>query len=304
MSRDSVSSVGKGSQYSLGVFFAVIASVVFGMIPLFSVPLMRAGMSVPSIVCYRFALSTVALGVVLVLRRVSFKISIPQFLTFAGLSLFYALTALLLTASYQYIPTGIATTIHFLYPVMVALLTIFIFKGKVSSLLLVAIALAIAGVAMLSLSGLKAKNIDSRGIAIVLATVVTYGSYLAWLPNSRVRGMDGTKITFWLVFNCTWLFALHILVTEGPGGFSAVPDSRCALNLVLLSLLPTLVSNLTLVQAVQRIGSTATSVLGSLEPFTAMLIGIFVFHEHCTPVQVVGVIVVIAAVMLVIAKRE
>ena len=96
---------------------------------------------------------------------------------------------------------------------MVALLTIFLFKGKVSPVIVVAIALAIAGVALLSLSGLKAQNIDPKGIAVVLATVVTYGSYLAWLPNSRVKGMDGTKITFWLVFNCTWLFALHILIT-------------------------------------------------------------------------------------------
>ena len=294
---------GGRSQYSLGVLFAVVASAVFGMIPLFSLPLMRAGMAVSSIVCYRFALSTVALGVLLALRRTSFRITFPQFLSLLGLAVFYALTALLLTASYKYIPTGISTTIHFLYPVMVALLTIFLFKGKVSPVIVVAIALAIAGVALLSLSGLKAQNIDPKGIAVVLATVVTYGSYLAWLPNSRVKGMDGTKITFWLVFNCTWLFALHILITEGPHGFSAVPDGHCALNLILLALLPTLVSNLTLVQAVQRIGSTATSVLGSLEPLTALLIGLLVFHEHCTPMQFAGILVVIAAVILVIVRK-
>lgn len=291
------------SQYSAGIVFAVVASVIFGLIPLFSVPLMDAGLRVSNVVCYRFAFSTVAMAVVMALRHIPLKVSLREYGALLMLSFFYAMTALLLTASYQYIPTGIATTIHFLYPVWVTLLTILFFKEKVSKPTIVAMVCAIGGVAMLSLSGSETTNISGKGLSIVLGTVVAYGSYLACLPKTVVKNMDGLKVTFWLMLNCTLIFALNIIVRDGFPGFQAVPNGHCWINLLLVSLLPTLVSNLTLIQAVRRIGATATSVMGSLEPLTAVIIGLLVFHEHCTPLQFVGIVVVISAVALLIFAK-
>lgn len=288
------------SQYSAGIIFAVVASVIFGLIPLFSVPLLKAGLPVSNVVCYRFAFSTVAMAVVMAVRRIPLKVTWREYGALLMLSFFYAMTALLLTASYQYIPTGIATTIHFLYPVWVTLLTIVLFKERVSKPTIVAMVCAIGGVAMLSLSGTEAQNISGKGLAIVLGTVVAYGSYLACLPMTTVKSMDGLKVTFWLMLNCTLIFALNIMVRDGISGFQAVPNAHCWINLMLVSLLPTLVSNLTLIQAIRRIGATATSVMGSLEPLTAVIIGLLVFHEHCTPMQALGIFVVIAAVAMLI----
>ena len=288
------------SQYSAGIVFAVVASVIFGLIPLFSVPLIEAGLPVSNIVCYRFAFSTIAMAVVMAVRRITLKVTWREYGALLMLSFFYAMTALLLTASYQYIPTGIATTIHFLYPVWVTLLTIFFFKEKVSKPTIVAMVCAIGGVAMLSLSGTEAQNISGKGLAIVLGTVVAYGSYLACLPKTAVKNMDGLKVTFWLMLNCTLIFAINIIAQDGISGFHAVPNGHCWINLLLVSLLPTLVSNLTLIQAIRRIGATATSVMGSLEPLTAVIIGLLVFHEHCTPMQALGICVVIGAVAMLI----
>lgn len=288
------------SQYSAGILFAVVASVIFGLIPLFSVPLLKAGLPVSNVVCYRFAFSTVAMAVVMAVRRIRLQVTLRECGALLMLSFFYAMTALLLTASYQYIPTGIATTIHFLYPVWVTLLTIVLFKKKVSRPTIVAMICAICGVAMLSLSGTEAQHVSGKGLAIVLGTVVAYGSYLACLPMTAVKDMDGLKVTFWLMLNCTLIFAINIFVQDGFSGFHAVPDGHCWINLLLVSLLPTLVSNLTLIQAIRRIGATATSVMGSLEPLTAVIIGLLVFHEHCTPMQALGIFMVIAAVALLI----
>lgn len=288
------------SQYSAGIIFAVVASVIFGLIPLFSVPLLKAGLPVSNVVCYRFGFSTIAMALVMAVRRIPLKVTWREYDALLMLSFFYAMTALLLTASYQYIPTGIATTIHFLYPVWVTLLTFVLFKERVSKPTIVAMVCAIGGVAMLSLSGTEAQNISGKGLAIVLGTVVAYGSYLACLPKTAVKSMDGLKVTFWLMLNCTLIFALNIMVRDGISGFQAVPNAHCWINLMLVSLLPTLVSNLTLIQAIRRIGATATSVMGSLEPLTAVIIGLLVFHEHCTPLQFAGIVVVIGAVALLI----
>ncbi|MCQ2284967.1 MAG: DMT family transporter, partial [Bacteroidales bacterium] len=256
------------SNYSAGIVFAVVASVIFGLIPLFSVPLMKAGLSVSNVVCYRFAFSTVAMAVVMAVRHIPLKVSLREYGALLMLSFFYAMTALLLTASYQYIPTGIATTIHFLYPVWVTLLTFVLFKDSVSKPTIIAMICAIGGVAMLSLSGTETQHISGKGLAIVLGTVVAYGSYLACLPKTSVKSMDGLKVTFWLMLNCTMIFALNIIVHDGISGFQSVPNAHCWINLLLVSLLPTLGSNLTLLQAMRRIGATATSVMGSLEPLT------------------------------------
>lgn len=292
------------SQYSVGILFAVAAAVIFGLIPLFSVPLLKAGLNVSNIVCYRFALSTVAMALVMLVKRISIKVSGKEFVTLLLLSFFYAMTALLLTASYQYIPTGIATTIHFLYPVWVTLLTMLLFKEKVSTPTLLTMAFAIGGVALLSLSGTNTHHIDPKGIWIVLGTVVTYGTYLAWLPKSAVKAMDGLKITFWMMLCCTLIFSMNIMIRYGVVGFQTLPTPDCWIYLLLGSLLPTLVANLTLIQAVRRVGSTVTSVLGSLEPLTAVLVGMLVFGERCNVGQVLGILVVLAAVSMLIFFRS
>ena len=71
----------------------------------------------------------------------------------------------------------------------------------------------------------------------------------------------------------------------------------------MLALIPTVVSNLALVRAVKSIGSTLTSVLGAMEPVTAVCVGIFLFGEAFTTSIGVGIALIIVAVMVIILKR-
>ena len=115
-----------------GLIYGVISSATFGLIPLFALPAIRNGIGVDSVMFYRFGISALVLGLWLVIRRYDLRISGRELFTLAGLGIFYAMTALLLTTSYLYIPSGIATTIHFLYPVVVTTVMILFFKDKVS----------------------------------------------------------------------------------------------------------------------------------------------------------------------------
>lgn len=288
------------SSHTAGVIFAIISSAVFGLIPLFSVPLMAAGVQVTSVVFYRFLISSLAMGCVMAIRRTNLRLTGRELRTLLFLSVFYAITALFLTWSYKFIPTGVATTIHFLYPVMVTIIMYVVFKEKTSPATLFAIGLALFGVALLSISGSGRYRLDWRGVVIVLVTVVSYATYLASIQKSAVKDMDGLKITFYLVTICTILFGVNCLVVEG--GFSPIPDASSWVNLLLLSLMPTLISNLTLIQAVKRLGSTVTAAFGCLEPLTAVLMGILVFHERCSATQLAGMAIVIAAVTVVVLQ--
>jgi hypothetical protein len=133
-----------------GILLAMISSATFGMIPLFALPVIRGGMGVDSVMFYRFALSSAVVGAYLLLRRADLRVTLREFGVLFGLGALYAFTSLLLTIAYLYIPSGVATTIHFLYPLLVAAIMALFFKDRISVSVMVAALAAVAGVWLLS----------------------------------------------------------------------------------------------------------------------------------------------------------
>ena len=256
----------------------MISSATFGMIPLFALPVIRGGMGVDSVMFYRFALSSAVVGAYLLLRRADLRVTLREFGVLFGLGALYAFTSLLLTIAYLYIPSGVATTIHFLYPLLVAALA------------------AVAGVWLLS--GGTDAAVGMKGLTLALATVATYAVYIVGVNKSCVQHMKGLKMVFFILLSATIIFAGNLFVKgEIP---ESIPDWSAAVHLILLALIPTLVSDLTLVLAVQRIGSTTTAILGCLEPLTAVALGIFFLGERFVAEQFAGVALIVAAVVTVI----
>ena len=171
-----------------------------------------------------------------------------------------------------------------------------LFREKASWLTWVAIVLAVCGVALLSLpsSGMSA---DLKGIIIVLLSAVAYGSYIVGVNKSRVRNMNSRKLAFYVFIFTTLIFGAKTLIS---GDSQLPPDISSTGNLILLAVLPTVVSNITLVLAVQNIGGTLTSVLGALEPLTAVCIGALVFGEDFTLREGFGILLVLTAVTVII----
>ena len=71
-----------------------------------------------------------------------------------------------------------------------------------------------------------------------------------------------------------------------------------------LAVLSTIVSARLLVAAVKLIGSVTSSVLGTLEPITAIVVGVLYFNEQLTYVNYLGLLVVLVAVLVVICKMK
>ena len=271
-------------------------SVTFGLIPLFTLPLMGKGMVYDSILFYRFLFASMALAAVMLLKKETFRIDLRDLPVFILLAFFYTFSSLFLLCGYGYMGAGVATTLHFTYPVFVTLLMFFLFREKTGWLTWLAIALAVCGVALLSLpeSGLSA---DVKGIIIVLLSAVAYGSYIVGVNKSRVRNMNSRKLAFYVFVFTTVIFGIRNLVT---GNLQLPPDPVSYCHLFLLAVLPTVVSNITLVLAVQNIGGTLTSVLGALEPLTAVCIGALVFGEDFTLREGFGILLVLTAVTVII----
>ena len=280
-----------------GVIYALISSGTFGLIPLFSIPLMTdSNMGLPSILFYRFLFSTLLMGAICLFKKESFRISKKSVVTISWLGVLYAATAMCLSYSYKYIASGLATTIHFLYPIAVSFLMVAFFKERKSIVLFLAAVLSLIGVALLCWSGEGGVNLV--GIAIASLTVITYSVYIVGINQSSVHKMNAEILTFYILLSGAVLF--FIFAATSDGGVELIPDATALWRLSLLAFLPTVISDLTLILAIKYAGSTITSILGSMEPLVAVLIGVLYFSEYFNLNSAFGILLILVSVSLVI----
>ena len=283
-----------------GFLYGLLSSASFGLIPLFTIPAMRQGMEFWSILLYRFLFAMLALAGILLLDKQSFRIQRKEILPLLWLAFLYDTSAVFLFWGYKFMASGVATTIHFMYPVLTTLIMMLFFREKKSFWRMGAIALAVSGVFFLS-QGDKTGTITGIGIFIVLLSALGYALYLVSVSQMKRLEMKGLKMTFYVfLFGGMLLF----IGTQVSGiGLQAIPDRITLGNLVMLALVPTVISNLALVRAIKNIGSTLTSVLGAMEPVTAVGVGILIFGEPFTSSIAIGIMLIISAVTVIILKR-
>lgn len=281
-----------------GFLYGIATSVTFGLIPLFTLPLMAKGMHFESILFYRFILATLALGLMMKIKHETFRVQRSDLPFFLLLGFLYTVSAMFLFWGYDFMGAGVATTLHFTYPVFVTLIMLLFFREKTSWITCLAIFLAIAGVARLSIS--EEVHFSWVGLFIVLLSAVGYASYIVTVNKSRIRNMNGRKLAFYVFVVSTVMFGLRASMHLG---IQPVPDVMSFVNLLLLAVVPTVISNITLVLAVHRIGGTLTSVLGAMEPLTAVCIGVLIFGEPFTSNEAFGILLIIVAVTMIILSN-
>lgn len=282
-----------------GFLYGLLSSASFGLIPLFVIPCMNQGMNFLSVLTYRFLLATLCLALLLIAKKESFRIKITDLPVLALLAVFYLASALFLFWGYKFMASGIATTIHFMYPVLTTVIMMTFFHEKKSFWRISAILLAVTGVYSLS-STEGSGSLSLTGILIVLLSALGYALYLVAVGVFKSKNIQGLKLTF-------YVFLIgSIFLTCGVslfGDLQNIPSMEAGYNLLLLAIIPTIISNLSLIAAIKRIGSTITSVLGAMEPVTAVAVGIVVFGEPFTINIGLGIGLIISAVTIIILKR-
>lgn len=283
-----------------GFLYGIISSASFGLIPLFAIPAMQHGMDFMNVISYRFLFATISLAVLLKIRKVSFGIQKSDLPMLLLLSFFYIISSVFLLWGYKFMPSGVATTIHFMYPVVTTVIMMLFFREKNSVARSLAILMAIAGVYSLSYSDSKGET-DLLGVVIVLISAVGYALYLVAVGQRKNQSLKGLKLTFYVFLFSTIILLAGMLST---GNMHPIPDYTTAGNLLLLAIIPTIVSNLTLIEAIKYIGATRTSVLGAMEPVTAVVVGIAVFGETFTVSIAIGIMLIVSAVTIIILKKH
>ena len=280
-----------------GYILGSIAAASYGMNPLFALPLYKAGMDPDSVLFFRYLFAIPLLGIMIKARGRSFKIQRKETFPLIIMGLLVALSSLTLFLSYNYMAAGIASTLLFVYPIMVALIMAMVFKEKLALQTIVCMLLALGGIGLLYKSE-DGSTLNLIGTLLVFASSLSYAIYIVGINQTSFKNVATLKVTFYVLLFGLSLFVARLLYS----GVLNTPDQWYLwANLLALAVFPTAISFLCTTGAIQYIGSTPTAILGALEPVTAIFFGIAVFGESLTVRESFGLVMIIVAVTFVIA---
>lgn len=280
-----------------GYILGSIAAASYGMNPLFALPLYKAGMDPDSVLFFRYLFAIPLLGIMIKARGRSFKIQRKETFPLIIMGLLVALSSLTLFLSYNYMAAGIASTLLFVYPIMVALIMAMVFKEKLALQTIVCMLLALGGIGLLYKSE-DGSTLSLIGTLLVFASSLSYAIYIVDINQTSLKNVATLKVTFYVLLFGLSLFVARLLYS----GVLNTPDQWYLwANLLALAVFPTAISFLCTTGAIQYIGSTPTAILGALEPVTAIFFGIAVFGESLTVRESFGLVMIIVAVTFVIA---
>ena len=288
-----------------GIFYAIISSASFGFSPLFSIGLLAAGLSNFDVLSYRWGIAGIVLMIYAFAKKKTLRInSFDEGWKIFLLSVLRAITSVTLLIGYANISSGIASTINFMYPVIVALCMMFIFGEHKSWVDMLAIAAAIFGVYLLaSGDSLIVENGNTKlGLTCSIISAFSFAAYYILMKRLKADKIEVVKFTTWIMLLSAVYFIICAFVLEGK--LTMVTGVKNWMYILGLGLWSTMISNFTGVKAVRRIGPTLTSILGALQPVTAVVLGILFLHEHLYTRSLIGIILILIAVTVVVMHQN
>ena len=284
-----------------GYFLAASAAAAYGTNPAFAVPLYAEGMNPNTVLLFRYFLGIPLLALLMWIRGVGFRLPKKVIGQTAILGFLMAVSSLTLFESYNYMNSGIASTLLFVYPVMVAVIMMFFFHEKNGPSLYICLGIMFAGLFLLVKPG-DGFTLSPLGCMLVMISALTYALYIVFVNVSKnIRNVPTTKLLFYVLLWGSILFFINIPL----GNPLTLPHSGYEwINLSALAIIPTLLSLACTTAAIQLIGSTPTAILGSLEPVSAVLLSVFFLHQPISILEIIGGSLIIVATIVVINDKR
>ena len=282
-----------------GYTAGIIAAIAYGTNPLGALFLYQEGFNPPSVIFYRFTFAVIILAAILLVQKVPFKITRYEFKVLLSLGVLFAASALSLYTSFKHLDSGVASTILFAYPVMVAVIMAVFFKERASTMMIISIVLSIIGILLLYQGDGEAK-MSLWGVILVLISSLTYAVYIVVVNRTQIS-MPPFKMTFYIMAFAAVIIALYSFLVPGSR-IIAIPSWSALGWICMVAIVPTIIAMTMLNIGILNAGSTPTAILGALEPVTAVCISVLVFDGLFTVRLVLGIVLILTAVLLIIRR--
>lgn len=280
-----------------GYLLAIISAATYGTNPAFAVPLYEAGINANSVLIFRYLLALPILAIMLKARGHSLALARHEIIPLLLVGIALGLSSLGLFESYMYMNSGVASTLLFIYPVMVAMVMILFYGEKFRMVTAISLIIMALGMTLLMHSE-QGFTLSAIGCALVILSSATYTVYLVFVNVSKTAARIPTlKLTFYSL-----LFGLTVFVANMTRMPLTLPTQPLQWgSLLALAILPTVVSFLCATRAIQIIGSTSTAILGALEPVTAVILSVVILHQPLTPREISGGLLILIATTLIVS---
>lgn len=276
-----------------GCLLALLSAVTYGLIPLFAIPLKASNLSFDLVLFYRFFISALLILAYLVYQREKLRVTVKELGILVTLGLLFSFGAEFLFWSYELLSPGIASTIFFVYPILVVLIMAFFFKEKIKKATVLSLFITICGVFIISTKN-SIFNINFPGLMVSLIGSTAYAVYIVTVNKARLK-LSGIAITFYsLLFSSLYYLGKVFLFQHS----FEVPDSGTLLHIALFGFITSVVSITALVYAVKMIGSTLTSIMGAVEPVVAVGISVMLFGEKLSVILMAGIVLILTGVLI------
>lgn len=285
---------------SIGILNGIIGSSSYGTNPLFALPLFACGIGVNSVLFYRYFLATIIYGLYIkFVKKISFKIDFKQGLSLFLLAILFSFSSLTLFTAFNYIPSGIACTILFVYPIMVAVISSVFFKEKITATMIFAIVLTLSGIVFLNYSN-NGVVLNPKGVIFVLVSALMYALYMVGIKNIKsVQHIKKPVLTFYVMLFGLSVYVYNLKFCTQLQPLNSIVEWGFAFG---LAIIPTIISLEATTIAIKLVGPTITAIFGALEPLTAIIFGLIFFNEIFTIKIAIGIVLILTGVMMIVLK--
>ena len=246
---------------SIGILCAILSAVCYGTNPFGALPLYEEGVNTATVLAHRFGLAVILLAMVMLIKRENFKVTRHEFKVLFSLGILFAASSITYYQSFHFMDAGIASTILFVYPVMVAVIMALFFKERVTAMTVIAIVLSLVGIGLLY-KGETGASLSAMGIVLCILSSLAYAIYIIVVNQSSIK-MSSFKVTFYAMLVCEITLILYSF-TSPELYLHALPSARAWSFAVWLSIVPTILSLVFMTVAVHHVGATPTAILGAL----------------------------------------
>lgn len=279
-----------------GYIYTALSAIIFGLMPLLTKIIIARGATSLTIPFFRVFYVTIVLFLVLKIKKIDLHLEKRDLISAILTSIFGSgLTIIILNESYNYVDTGIATSLHFLYPLFVAILCCFFYGEKIKKRQIISLSFALVGIICFMSKG----NGSLFGYFLAIASGLTYAFYLVKMDKSGLVKMNALKLSFYLaLFTTIEIFTMNLYMQDVVFKMDALSYAL----LLVLALSSSFLATVLLQKGVLLLGSTRASFICLLEPVTSMVMGILWLNEAFTLNKGLGGLAIIISLIIFLKK--
>ena len=307
-----------GRERALGLALIVVSACSFGSGPFFAKPVYAAGLDWVTLMAWRFAVGAALSWGWLFLhepaRRALAGLSRRRLVVLAGLGALYVGNSATYFAGLETVPASLAALLVYIYPVLVAVLSIRWARRLEGRRAWFALALATAGVG-LSVGGIDpAVGAPLPGVLLILASPVIYAIWIvlsarlggergerehaADRPDAALETTDAAPAVAVMLTTTGVIYLALAIAVDAPLAPGRIP-STAWVGLIGIGVVTTAIAVQAFYAGARRLGAAQAALVSTVEPVYTITIATLVFGERLTPIQLLGGVLVIVAVLLV-----